>query len=51
LLIATFMRIAASLVLLAAACGTEPTTHVEDLPGARNEAFRTASAKYGISED
>jgi N-acetyl-anhydromuramyl-L-alanine amidase AmpD len=45
------MRIAASLVLLAAACGTEPTTHVEDLSGARNEAFRTASAKYNISED
>ena len=45
------MRIAASLIVLAAACGTEPITHVEDLPGARNDAFRTASAKYGISED
>jgi N-acetyl-anhydromuramyl-L-alanine amidase AmpD len=34
-----------------AACGTEPTTHVEDLPGARNEAYRTASAHYGIDQD
>ncbi len=45
------MRIVPCLVLLVAACGTEPSTHVEDLPGARNNAYRTAAASYGISED
>jgi len=34
-----------------AACGTEPTTHVEDLPGARNEAYRSASAHYDLDQD
>jgi N-acetyl-anhydromuramyl-L-alanine amidase AmpD len=45
------MRIVPCLVLLTAACGTEPNTHVEDLPGARNDAYRAAAEKYGISED
>jgi N-acetyl-anhydromuramyl-L-alanine amidase AmpD len=36
---------------LMAACSTEPTTHVEDLPGARNEAYRTAAQRYGIDQD
>ena len=34
-----------------AACGTEPATHVEDLPGARNEAYRSASAHYDLDQD
>src|SRR3954468_2720914 len=38
-------------ILGLAACGTEPTTHVEDLPGARNEAYRTASSHYGLDQD
>lgn len=33
------------------ACAAEPTTHVEDLPGARNAAYRDAAARYGIDED
>lgn len=36
---------------LAAACGTEPTTHVEDLPGTRNEAYRSAAQRYDIDQD
>jgi N-acetyl-anhydromuramyl-L-alanine amidase AmpD len=37
--------------LLLAACSVEPSTHVEDLPGPRNDAYRAAADKYGISED
>jgi N-acetyl-anhydromuramyl-L-alanine amidase AmpD len=45
------MRIVPLALLLAAGCSVEPTTHVEDLPGPRNEAYRAASSKYGISQD
>ncbi|MEO8839955.1 MAG: N-acetylmuramoyl-L-alanine amidase [Kofleriaceae bacterium] len=34
-----------------AACGTEPATHVEDLPGARNAAYHAAAQRYGLDED
>src|SRR3569833_1174121 len=37
--------------LAAAACGTEPSTHVEDLPGARNAAYKAAAQKYDIEKD
>ena len=37
--------------LAAAACGTEPSTHVEDLPGARNAAYKAAAEKYDIDQD
>jgi N-acetyl-anhydromuramyl-L-alanine amidase AmpD len=36
---------------LAAACGTQPTTHVEDLPGVRNDAYRAAAQRYDIDQD
>src|SRR3569833_417662 len=39
------------LCLAAAACGTEPSTHVEDLPGARNAAYKAAAQKYDIDQD
>ena len=38
-------------VSLLAACAAEPSTHVVDLPGARNAAFRAAAARYGVPED
>jgi N-acetyl-anhydromuramyl-L-alanine amidase AmpD len=40
-----------SIIGLAAACSTDPGTHVEDLSGTRNSAYRAAADKYGISED
>ncbi len=42
-----------SLVLLfgVAACGSEPTDRVVDLPGARNDAYRAAAVHYGLPED
>jgi len=45
------MRLVALSIFGLLACGTEPTTHVEDLAGARNEAYRAASAHYGVDQD
>ncbi|CAN5557535.1 hypothetical protein BH11MYX1_BH11MYX1_11670 [soil metagenome] len=46
------MRLRSLLVFgVVAACGTEPTTHVENLPGARNAAYRSAAARYGLDQD
>ena len=45
------MRLVALSIFGLLACGTEPVTHVEDLPGARNEAYRAASAHYGVDQD
>lgn len=39
-----------SILGLAAGCTTS-LSQVEDLPGARNDAYRAASAKYGVSEE